>query len=253
MTDNEEDPTGPGDRPHQFSEGQGFDDPYEGFDLDPPELDVDLSTIDPVDSYAVADHLDERNVVSEEVDADALIDVGLNYMGINRNEQAVDSFERAARFTEDETVEQEAWVQKGIAHAELEEFEAAIDSHREALFVAEDGEFAAEAHTNLAYALWEHGEDEEAFYHAEEAVRENDRLGHAWYNLGFVQVERGQHEDALECFDNAMRLGFRQADVYEEKSRALDGLGREKEAGEVAARAEAIREEQEAALVDENA
>ncbi|MGM0397846.1 MAG: tetratricopeptide repeat protein [Halobacteriota archaeon] len=251
MTDNEEDSPREGERAHRFSEGQGFSDPYEGFDLDPPELSVDPSKIDPVDSYAIADHLDERNIASDQVDADALIDVGLNYMGINRNEQAVDSFERAARFADDETTEQEAWVSKGIAHAELEEWEAAIDSHREALYVAEDGDFAAEAHTNLAYALWEFGEDEEAFQHAEEAVRQNERLGHAWYNLGFIQVERGQHEDALECFDNAMRLGFRQADVYEEKSRALDGLGREEEAGEVAERAEAIREEQEAALVDE--
>lgn len=251
MTDHEDESPHGEDRPHQFSEGEGFSDPYDGFDLDPPELDVDPSKIDPVDSYSVADHLDERNIASEEVDADALIDVGLSYMGINRHEEAVDSFERAARFAEDDSTEQEAWVSKGIAHAELEEWKAAIDSQREAVHVAEDGDFAAEAHTNLAYALWEFGEDEKAFQHAEDAVRQNDRLGHAWYNLGFIQVERGQHEDALECFDNAIRLGFRQSDVYEEKSRALDGLGRETEAGEVAKQAASIREEQEAALVDE--
>ncbi|MFB6082098.1 MAG: tetratricopeptide repeat protein [Halanaeroarchaeum sp.] len=245
MTDDEE------DRDHRFSTGQGFSDPYEGFDLDPPELDVDPTKVDPVDSYALTDLLDERNVVSEEVHADALVDVGMEYMAINRNEQAVDAFERAARFADEDRIEQEAWVGKGIAHAELEEWPAAIDAHREALYVDEDGEFAAEAHTNLAYALWEHGEDEAAFRHAEDAVRQDERLGHAWYNLGFIQVERGHHEDALECLDNAIRLGFRQADVYEEKSRALDGLGREEEAGEVARQAEAIREEQEATLVDQ--
>ncbi len=26
---------------HEFSEGQGFDDPYEAFDLEPPEFEVD--------------------------------------------------------------------------------------------------------------------------------------------------------------------------------------------------------------------
>ena len=38
MTDKPED--------HEFSEGQGFDEPYEGFDLDPPELEVDTDQVD---------------------------------------------------------------------------------------------------------------------------------------------------------------------------------------------------------------
>ena len=29
------------DRDHEFSSGQGFSDPYEGFDIDPPEFEVD--------------------------------------------------------------------------------------------------------------------------------------------------------------------------------------------------------------------
>ena len=85
---------------HDFSEGQGFDDPYEGFDLDPPELAVDPEQVDPVDSRVVADTLDRRQSVAEDVDADELVDVGLSYMGIQRFEQAVDTFERAAQFTE---------------------------------------------------------------------------------------------------------------------------------------------------------
>jgi tetratricopeptide (TPR) repeat protein len=234
----------PEDR-HEFSSGQGFSDPYEGFDLDPPELDVDPSKVDPVDSHVLADVLDERNIVKDDVDADALIDVGLNYMEINRDEQAVDAFERAARFADDESTTQEAWVNKGIAHGELEEWDAAISAHQEALYVDEDGEFAPLAHTNLAYALWEFGEDEDAFKHAEDAVRKDKRLPQAWYNLGFIQVERSQYEDALECLDNAIRLGFRQADVYEEKARALEGLERNEEAAEIRETAAEIREEEE--------
>ena len=237
---------------HDFSSGQGFGDPYEGFDLDPPEIDVDPDEVDPVDSRVLADLLDERNVVADEVDADALIDVGLNYLAINRDEQAVDAFQRAANFASEDSTRQEAWVNKGIAHGELEEWDAAIAAHREALHVDEDGEFAPLAHTNLAYALWERGEDEKAFHHAEDAVRQDQRLPQAWYNLGFIQVERGQHEDALECLDNAIRLGFRQADVYEEKARALEGLERNEEAAEVRETAEEIQKEEEERFLRES-
>lgn len=236
---------------HEFSSGSGFDDPYEGFDLDPPELEIDPDEVDPVDSHVLADLLDERTIPSDRVDADALIDIGVNYLGINRDEQAIDAFERAARFADDTTTEQEAWVNKGIAHGELEEWDEAISAHEEALYVDEDGEFAPLAHTNLAYAYWEFGEDEEAFRHAEEAVRKDQRLSQAWYNLGFIQVERAQYEDALDCLDNAIRLGFRQADVYEEKARALEGLDRNEEAAEVRETAEAIQEEEEERLLRE--
>jgi Tfp pilus assembly protein PilF len=235
---------------HDFSEGQGFDEPYEGLDLEPPELDVDPSQVDPVDSRVVADLVDERVVQNDEVDADELIDVGMSYLGIKSNEEAADTFERAARFADDEDTEQEAWVNKAIAHGELEEWDAAVGAGREALFVAEDGDFEAEAHTNLSYALWRMGEDEQAYEHAEEAVRTDERLPHAWYNLGFIENERARHEAALDAFDNAIRLGFKQADVYEEKTRALEELGREEEAAEVAEHAEELRERQEQELVD---
>jgi tetratricopeptide (TPR) repeat protein len=235
---------------HDFSEGQGFDEPYEGLDLDPPELDVDPSQVDPVDSRAVADLVDERVVQNDDVDADELIDVGMSYLGIKSNEEAADTFERAARFADDEDTEQEAWVNKAIAHGELEEWDAAVGAGREAIFVAEDGDFEAEAHTNLSYALWEMGEDEQAYDHAEKAVRADERLPHAWYNLGFIENERGRNEAALDALDNAIRLGFKQADVYEEKTRALEELGREEEAAEVAEHAEDLRERQEQELVD---
>lgn len=247
MTDREDDDR----RRHEFSSGAGFDDPYEGFDLDPPELRVDPSKVDPVDSHVVADSLDERQVRAEDVSADDLVDVGLNYMGINRFEQATEAFERAARYADDDATEMEAWVNKGIAHAELEEWDEAISSQREALFEREEGEFAGEAHTNLAYALWQFGETEDAYFHAEEAVRVNDRLPQAWYNLGFIENEQGRHEAAAEALDNAITLGFRAADAYEEKARALDELGREEEAQQAIERAEEIQRAKERELVGE--
>jgi len=235
---------------HSFSEGQGFDEPYDAFDIDPPELEVDTDQVDPVDSRVVADTLDGEQIPAEAVDADSLLDVGLDYMRINRHEQAIDTFERAARYADADHVAQEAWVNKGVAHAELEEYDAAIGAYREALDIDADSEHAATAETNLAYALWEFGRTEEALEHAERAVELDPRFGQAWYNRGFFLNERGLAEDALNCFDNAIRLGFKNVDLLEEKAIALEQLGEDERAEEVAQEAEQLREEHEERLVE---
>jgi tetratricopeptide (TPR) repeat protein len=239
------------DRDHQFSEGQGFDDPYEEFDLD-PEFDVDPDKVDPVDSRVLSDLLEAEQVQSEAVDAERLLDVGLSYTRINRYEQATEALERAARFADDETIEQEAWINKGAAHAELEEYDAAIGSYRDALDIDEESEHAATAHTNLAYALWESGRSEQALEHAERAVEVDTRFAQGWYNRGFFLLERGLAEDALNAFDNAVRLGMRTATVFEEKARALEELERYEDAEEAAERAQEIREEAEEELVEQH-
>jgi len=236
---------------HRFSEGRGFGDAYEGFDIDPPELQIDPDKVDPVDSHVLTDLLDERNVENDQVDVQQLVDVGLSYVQINRFEQAVDAFQRAAQFADDPTDEQEAWANKGVAHAELEEWDEAISAYREAIHVDPEGEHAGTAHTNLAYALYEAGYDEQAFEHAERAVELDSRLPQAWYNRGFMLMERGLAEDALNSLDNAIRLGFQTADVLEEKARVLEELDREDEAEEVAERADELRQRAEEQLVNE--
>ncbi len=233
------------DEDHRFSEGQGFGDPYEGFHLDPPEIAVDPDEVDPVDSHVLADLLDEYTLPADRVDAETLLDVGLDYMAINRFEDATETFERAARFTDDDGIEQEAWVNKAVSHAELEEWDAAVGACREAIHVDEEGEFAADAHTNLAYALWE-GElsaGDEVLYHAERAVELNERSPQAWYNRGFFLLERGLAEQALDCFENSLRLGMRGPQIHEEKARALEALGEYDEATESVERAEELRED----------
>jgi len=237
---------------HEFSSGQGFDADYEEFTLDPPELTVDPATVDPVDTRVVTDELDRRNVASDQVDVEELIDVGLSYMRINRFEEATGTFERAARFAADESLEaQEAWVNKGAAHAELEEWDEAIGAYREALRIDDDSEHAASAETNLAYALWNAGETEPALRHAERAVEIDPRFPQAWYNRGFFLRERGLNEEAVNAFDNAIRLGMQTADVLQEKAAALEELGEDEQAEEVAARAEELRQEREQELLDE--
>ncbi|MDZ5812808.1 tetratricopeptide repeat protein [Halorubrum sp. AD140] len=237
---------------HEFSAGQGVDADYEEFTLDPEELDADPNTVDPVDSRVLTDILDRRNVASDAVDVERLIDVGLSYMGINRFEEATETFERAARFAEEDSLAaQEAWVNKGAAHAELEEYDQAIGAYEEALRIDGDSEHAATAETNLAYALWEFGRTEQALEHAERAVETDPRFAEAWYNRGFLLVERGLAEDAVTCFDNAIRLGYRSAGVLEEKARALEEAGEHEQAEAVADRAEEIRREAEGQMVEE--
>jgi len=237
-------------RDHEFSEGQGFGDPYDAFDLDPPELSVGTDEIDPVDAHALVDQLDEEQI-GDDVDAETLLDVALEYVRINRHEQATEAFERTARYADDERIEQEAWVNKGVAHAELEEYDAAIGAYREALDIDDESDHAATAETNLAYALWEFGRTEEALEHAERAVEIDPRFAQAWYNRGFFLNERGLAEDALTAFDNAIRLGYRSADLLEEKAIALEQLGEDERAEEVAEEAEQLRSENEQRLMDE--
>ncbi|MFW6318416.1 MAG: tetratricopeptide repeat protein, partial [Halorubrum sp.] len=237
---------------HEFSSGQGVDADYDAFTLDPPELGEDPSRVDPVDSRVLTEELDRRNIGSEDVDVEQLIDVGLSYMGINRFEEATETFERAARFAEEGSLEaQEAWVNKGAAHAQLEEFDQAIGAYQEALRIDEESEHAATAETNLAYALWESGRSEQALEHAERAVETDPRFAEAWYNRGFLLVERGLAEDAVKCFDNAIRLGYRDAGVLEEKARALEEAGDHEQAEEVADRADELRRETEEQLIEE--
>ncbi|WP_267163719.1 tetratricopeptide repeat protein [Halovenus salina] len=235
---------------HEFSEGQGFEDPYDAFDLEPSDLAVDPDTVDPVDSHALPDILDEANLNTESVDAETVLDVGLEYIRLNRHEQATETLERAGQFAEDERTEQETWVNKGVAHAELEEYDAAIGAYKEAIDIDGDSEHAATAETNLAYALWEFGRTEQALEHAERAVEIDPRFGEAWYNRGFFLNERGLAEDALNAFDNAVRLGYRSADLLEEKAVALERMGEDERAEEVAEEAEAMRDEREQELLE---
>lgn len=238
-----------GDPSHHFSEGEGFGDPYEGFDLD-PEFDIDPSRVDPVDSRVLTDNLDVSQLPQDQIDVDRLLEVGIEYTQINRYEQATETFERVARLTEDDHIEQEAWVNKGAAHAQLEEYDAAIGAYRDALHIDDESEHAATAETNLAYALWEAGRAEQALSHAERAVELDPRFAQAWYNRGFFLSERGLAEESLNCFNNAIRLGFRTADILEEKARVLEELGEDEEAEEVAAEAEEMRQRAESRMME---
>jgi tetratricopeptide (TPR) repeat protein len=202
----------------------------EGFTLDPPTLRLDPTTVDPADAHALVDVLDERNVRREDVDAAALLDVGLAYVGIEQYEGAIDSFRRAAVYTDDDALAAEAWANRGVAHAQLEEYDEAVGASREALALDPPADVAAVAETNLAYTLWELGDSSTPLAHAERAVELDPRLPQAWYNLGFLYNERALPSDALWALDGAVRLGLRTPWVREERARALAALDAHAEA-----------------------
>ena len=217
-----------------------FDDVYDDkFDLNDQ---VEIEGIDPADSRVLDEHVE--NADPEEVDVDGLIEAGVGYISINRYEQAVEAFERAVRFEEENA---EAWVNKGFAHAEMEEYDRAMRAYDEALRVDEDEEFAVEALVNKAYAEYEsrRGNPLET---VERALEKDERNAAAWYNRAVFLNERGSYEDALRCIDNALSLGQRGPRALHEKARALEELGRYDEAEDVR---EAAREAEEEEIARE--
>jgi tetratricopeptide (TPR) repeat protein len=202
----------------------------EGLTLDPPTLRLDPTRVDPADAHALVDVLDEWNVRREDVDAAALLEVGLAYVAIEQYEQAVDSFRRATVYADDDALAAEAWTNRAVAHAQLEEYDEAVGASREALALDPPADVAAVAETNLAYALWELGDSSNPLAHAEQAVELDPRLPQAWYNLGFLYNERALPTDAAWALENAVRLGLRTPWVREERARALEALDSVEEA-----------------------
>jgi tetratricopeptide (TPR) repeat protein len=218
-----------------------------GFDADPhpddPNPDDPLAPatvdrwryVDPADDRALADLVDESQVRPADVDAAALVDVGLSYVGIEAYELAVDAFVRAARYAGDDGLRAEAYANAGVAHARLGEYDAAVGAAREALSLDPTDDVAAVAHANVAYALWEAGDSSRPLAHAERAVELDPRLAEAWYDLGFLYNERGLWEFAREALATASRLGLRTVAVASEYERAVDGLAEAEAAVEAAA------------------
>jgi tetratricopeptide (TPR) repeat protein len=228
------------ERPHRYADGQGFEDPFEGFDIGPDRPVVD---VDPVDDHALAELVENAAFDAAAVDVAGLVDVGVAYVAIEEYEQAIDAFGRAAFYAVEGSREaQEAWVNKGVALAELGEYDEAVGAQREALSIDADPGLSALAHLNLAYALWELGDSTRPLDHAESATELDPRAAVAWYDRGFFANEAGQYAEARRCLDNALSLGLRSAWVHDERARALDALGEYEAASEAEARRRSAQE-----------
>lgn len=202
----------------------GFDGVYdERFEISEEFLDEEIKEI--ADSRFLDEYVEGKE--PEDVDIESLLDIGIEYISINRFEQAIETFERILHI---ESENQEAWINKGHAHAEIGEYERAIGAYKEALRIDDSNREASKALINLSYAEYEKGTGN-PLEKANKALRVDERMPEAWYNKSFFLNQEGRHEEALRCAENAISLGFREA--TEEKIKALEELGRHEEAEKI--------------------
>jgi tetratricopeptide (TPR) repeat protein len=71
---------------------------------------------------------------------------------------------------------------------------------------------------------------EEALSCFDEAIRLNPDFAEAWYDKGATLGKLGQHGEALSCFDEAIRLNRDYAQAWHHKGTPLDELGQHEEA-----------------------
>ena len=82
----------------------------------------------------------------------------------------------------------------------------------------------------LGLTSQEKGEYEEAIKHYNQAIRNKPQLAVAYCNRGAARDTLGQHRDAIADFDEAIRLNPQDATTYYNRGNAKGKLGRHKEA-----------------------
>ena len=88
----------------------------------------------------------------------------------------------------------------------------------------------SEAHNNLGNALLQRGQAEEAIAQYREALRIKPAYSEAHYNLGNALLQRGQAEEAIAEFREALRINPACSEAYYNLGNALIQRGRAEEA-----------------------
>jgi tetratricopeptide (TPR) repeat protein len=78
------------------------------------------------------------------------------------------------------------------------------------------------AHNNLGIALFDKGQTDEAMGHFQEAIRLNPDYAEAHYNLGVARARKNQIDEAISQFQEALRLKPDYADVQSNLAKALE-------------------------------
>lgn len=115
----------------------------------------------------------------------------------------------------------------GLTRAQLRYWHDSIALFQHALNVTTD-HGAAEA--NLGYALAEQGQDDKAIAHYKAVLKSHPR-GDAtvWNNLGGSLAATGKLEEAIDAFQNALKLDPSMGDAHENLALALARKGRQQE------------------------
>jgi protein O-mannosyl-transferase len=86
------------------------------------------------------------------------------------------------------------------------------------------------AHTQLGIILGQKGQSEEAIRHYQEALRLEPGCAEAHYNLGAARDKKGQSEEAIRHYQEALRLEPDHAEAHNNLGLALDKKGESEEA-----------------------
>lgn len=146
--------------------------------------------------------------------ARALTYKGISLLSLNKNDEALSSFDRALGI--DSRLE-DAWGFKGVILARLSRFKAAIACYERALEINPRGKWWTDkAHAILKRAYEEGWHIEklslEILPCLDRAIAVNPRDSLAWYNKGVHLTFASQrYEEALVCFEEALRLRHREA------------------------------------------
>jgi cytochrome c-type biogenesis protein CcmH/NrfG len=132
-------------------------------------LDV-VKALRPIDSQ-VADELAKLIAMPE--DADAWLDIGLAYSGLQRHSDAVEAYRKALRIDPDHAL---AWYDLAMAYLGLQRHSDAIEAFQQALRIKPDNALT-------------------------------------WYNLGIVYNEAGNNSAALDVVKTLRRLDPEKADT----------------------------------------
>jgi len=114
-----------------------------------------------------------------------------------------------------------------VTRQQLGYWRNSVTLFRHALAVTENNYIAQ---NNLGEALGEKGEIEETINHYQEAIRLKPRYADAYNNLGEALGEMGQVDEAISHYQEAIRLNPRYADAYNNLGIALVKKGRNDEA-----------------------
>ena len=82
----------------------------------------------------------------------------------------------------------------------------------------------------IGLTSYKNGEHEDAIQHYDQAIDINPQLAEAYNNRGNAKHALGRHEEAIADYTNAIRLNPQYADAYNNRGTAKSGLGRHEEA-----------------------
>lgn len=130
--------------------------------------------------------------------ADAHYNLGNIFREKGDIDKAIDCYQKAIQLDNENY---DAYVNLGIALKERGDLDEAIMSYQKALNLNPEN---ADAYVNLSIVLKEKGHLQEAINSCNKALNFDPENAYAFINMGNAYLYQGKHEDAEECFRNAL-------------------------------------------------